>query len=300
MSGGYALGIDGGGTKTEAIIVDASARVIGSGIAGSSNTSFIPHREAVDAYVSAISAALRDASLEAGDIERAGCTFASAAPEAFGKLGIAAAPRIYSELSVAFERAVMERVVGVAVIAGTGSHAAGRTADGRTHSVGGWGAVIGDDGSAYDIGIRAIRRALMGADGRLPPTLLTQAVCDYFGVGSVRGVVGRLCGTKVQLSLVAGFAAKVSEIANAGDEAAAGIIEIAGQELGEMAAFVASKLFGTDDEFAVVLAGGVFNAGELVVDPIRGTIGPLFPAARVVVARMRPGEAVARLALRER
>lgn len=301
----YVMGIDGGGSKTEAVILDADGRAQGTGLAGGCNVNFCARRAAVNAYKRAIRAALKDAGLRPADIARAGCTFASAAPAAFEELGITAPWRAYGEAAVAFERAGIHQPIGVAVIAGTGSSVMGRgyptsEADsGSSFSLGGWGAVLGDDGGGYDIARRAIRRVLAAADGRLPPTSLTQAVEDYFGLSSAWQIIGRLAGTKVNQALVAGFTVRVGEEAARGDEAALSIVRDAGTELGKMAAYAAGRLFAAEDEFPFVLAGGVFNMGALITDALRAVVEPRFPRSRTVVADASPGEAVARLVLND-
>ncbi|MGB9619298.1 MAG: BadF/BadG/BcrA/BcrD ATPase family protein, partial [Armatimonadota bacterium] len=156
----------------------------------------------------------------------------------------------------------------------------------------------GDEGSGYDIGLRGIRRALLSKDGRRPPTALTGAACLYFDVPSIGYVVGKLSRPRIQQPLIAGFAAMVSEAANAGDEAAIEIIIDAGKALGELAAFVAGRVFEREDTFPVVLAGGVFNAGDLLIDPLKAVMAPQFPKAEFTIAKMSPGEAVARLVRR--
>ena len=295
----YTLGIDGGGTKTEAVIIDELEQVAGVGLGGGSNCSFITHRAAVDSFVSAIRAALSSANLEPSDITCGGCTFGGAAKAAFEEVGIAVEPMPIAEHRVALERACITATSGVVLVAGTGSSCLAFSGeDKRTHS-GGWGALLGDEGSAYDIGLRGIKRAMYAADGRLPATALTDAVCEYFQVDRVLGVVKELLGERIQQAKVAGFAVKVCETARAGDEAALQIIEEAGETLGELIAHTARRVLSEEDEFPIVLAGGVFNAGDLIIGPIRCVVAPQFPRARVLVARMSPGEAAARLARRE-
>lgn len=310
----YVMGIEGGGSKTEAAIMDSEGRVLGKGLAGGCNVNFCTRRAAVNAYKRAVRQALKAAGLKPEDIAYAGCTFAMAAPAAFAELGITADWSNYGESAVAFERAGIRPGIGVVVIAGTGSTAiahgkpdqqeaaaASGARENRKESfgIGGWGAVLGDDGGGYDIARRAIRRALSAEDGRTPPTSLTDAVKGYFEVDQAHRVIGRLLGTRVNQSLVAGFAVKVGEEAARGDEAALRIVREAGTELGEMAAYAAGRVFGPDDEFPFVLAGGVFNMGSIVVDPFRLVVEPRFPRSWAVVATASPGEAVARLVLRD-
>jgi len=295
----YILGIDGGGTKTEAVILDIEGKVAGTGTAGGSNTNFISRREAAEAFKQAISGAFEAASVTAKDIGCAGCTFWTVANEVFDELRIPVQPKSFSEHAVAFERAGIEELRGIAIIAGTGSSCGGFSDGGQRFTVGGWGPLLGDEGSAYDIGLRGIKRALWSAEGRLPDTLLVDAVRSYFGIEHAKGAIGKLCDTKINQSLVAGFAMEVSKAAGMGDEAAIQIIEEAGEMLGEMAAFVARQIFTENDGFPVVLAGGVFNMGRLVLDPIRAVILPQFPKAKALIAKMKPGEAVARLAYKK-
>lgn len=291
----YILGVDGGGSKTEAVIIDRNGVMLGHGLAGGSNTNFIPWREAVASFRYAIQQALHNAQLEPRQICAAGCTFGSAAPNAFAELGIGVKPVGIAEHQVAFERAGLDRVYGVALVAGTGSSCFGFGESGKQFHAGGLGPLLGDEGSGYDIGLRGLRRALLAEKGRRPPTMLSQAVCEYFGVHTASMLVAKLAGPCIRQPLVAGFARKVAECARQGDEAALEIMQYAGRTLGELAIFVASHVFSREDEFPVALAGGVFGAGELVIDPLRSVILEQFPEARLIVARMSPGEAVARL-----
>lgn len=295
----YTLGIDGGGSKTDAVVLDEHGSVVGAGVGGGCNVNFTPRRSAAAAYRRAIRAALKEASITTADVMRAGCTFGAVAKEVFEELGISAEARHFGEYTVAFERAGISELRGVALTAGTGSSCAALDAGQRTIGFGGWGPLLGDDGSAYDIGLQGIKRALLAAEGRATDTLLEGAVREYFGVENTKIAIGKLCNTGISQPQVAGFAPFVSRAAYDGDPAANEIVESAGEVLGELAAFTARQFFREADSFPFVLAGGVFNIGKLVIDPIRCVLRPQFPNARIVVAEMRPGEAVARLATRE-
>lgn len=296
---GFTLGIDGGGSKTDAVILDRDSNVVGAGIAGGCNANFTPRRSAAAAYRRAIRAALKEADLSPADISRAGCTFGAVATGVFEELGIPAEARHVGESNVAFERAGILELRGVALTAGTGSSCVALDVGQRVIGFGGWGPLLGDDGSAYDIGLQGIKRAMLASEGRAPDTLLEEAVRGYFGVEWTKSAIHKLFKPGINQPLVAGFAPCVSRAAYDGDQAAAGIVESAGEVLGELAAFTARQFFSEADSFPFVLAGGVFNIGKLVIDPIRSVLRPQFPNARIVVAQMRPGEAVARLAARE-
>ncbi len=299
MKQGYTLGIDGGGTKTDAVILDEHGNVVGTGIGGGSNANFTPRRSAAAAFRRAITGALKEAGISADQITAAACTFGSVAREVFDQLGITAEPHQLSECRVAFERAGIDELRGVAVVAGTGSSCVGIQPDGTITAAGGWGPIFGDEGSAYDIGLRGIKQSILAQEGRAPDTLLVQEMRDYFGQDKPRKAVRKLFDVKVNQPEIAGFAVRVSSAANAGDKTSLEIIESAGECLGELAAFIARKLFSEQDSFPFVLAGGVFNIGKLVIDPIKAVLRPQFPKSNLVIAKMRPGEAIARLAARE-
>lgn len=294
----YTLGIDGGGSKTAAAIIDDCENVMGKGLGGATNTNFMGREEAVDSFKTAIGGALESAGLRPSDIGCVGGTFAMVLDEALSAIGIQFRPIGVSEPQVVFERAGLADTRGVALVAGTGSSCFGRDGHGGHFHAGGWGAILGDEGSAYDIGLRGIRRALIEMDGRVPETLLSEYARSYFETEKVCDVL-RACGIRVNQRLVAGFAARVSEAAHRGDETAIAILEEAAENLGELATFVARRLFEERDAFPVVLGGGVFRAGEIVVGVIRAMFAPQFPNARVVVADGDPGEAVARITRRE-
>lgn len=294
----YYLGIDGGGSKTEAVIIDDNERVLGIGLSAGSNTTFTARQVGVASFTAAIAQALEESRLSPSDITAAAGTFSNVAPDAFEALGIGVEPRGVSEALVAFERAGVRDLVGVALIAGTGSSCTGRNSRNEAAHGGGWGAVLGDDGSAFYIGRCATRRVMFACEDRMPPTLLTHKALEYFQIANPRELIGKFGGSCVNQTLVAGFAAKVSEAAGEGDEAAVQILNDAGRELAELSLHVASEIFEAGDDFPVVLAGGVFKAGEIIVGRIRETFAQKFPNSRILVAEMRPGEAVARLVRR--
>ncbi len=294
----YTLGIDGGGSKTDAVILDGNGVVVGTGIAGGCNANFTPRRTSAAAYRRAIKAALKEAGIAPGDITRAACTFGAVAEQVFRELGIAAPIRGIGEHQVVFERAGITEPRGVALTAGTGSSCVGVDHGERVTVAGGWGPVFGDEGSGYDIGLQGIKRAILASEGRAPATALQAAVLTYFAADNIRSATTNLFSRGISQPLIAGFSREVSRIAYEGDQTAIEILESAGETLGELAAFVARRLFTEEDSFPFVLAGGVFNIGKLVMDPIHCVLGPQFPKCRIVIGEMRAGEATARLAMK--
>jgi N-acetylglucosamine kinase-like BadF-type ATPase len=174
---------------------------------------------------------------------------------------------------------------GVVVIAGTGSVAYGRLETGQEMFRGGWGYIMGDEGSAYDIGRNALRAACQASDGRLgtffiPPseslpyflpstTQLVKDIPAHFGMKTLRDLHQAIYSSKISRPQIAGLAAVVTAAAQQGDEIARGILATAGQDLARAALAVIDGLGRMIKGIDVYTTGGVFRAGPFVLDPFR-------------------------------
>lgn len=289
------LGIDGGGTKTAAVLIDENGRPVAEGMGGPSNAFHSSPeivmdsmRQAVDTVLEGVGSPVTRAACVGGHkewVQEYMQTWAEAVPIEW-----------VSERSAGFAAAGLEEDVGVVIIAGTGSSFQGRTADGDHLAAGGWGSLLGDEGSAYDIALQGIKRALRVFDGRLDYSALADRLIKYFGSKEEHTFVPFKPIAFESRVKLAGFAVEVAGAAAEDDAAACAILHAAGESLGADALFVASKLFKTDDEFPVVLSGGVFNAGELVITPIREAFAARFPNAVVMRTQVSPATGAARIA----
>jgi N-acetylglucosamine kinase-like BadF-type ATPase len=160
----------------------------------------------------------------------------------------------------------------------------------------GWGALLGDEGSAYDVGLRAIRAAVRAWDGRDRETALVEAVQRYFGVHDLRELVPLFYERGVPRHVVAGFAMHVVDTARTGDMRAKFILRQAGEELARDALACAAKLFERDDIFTVAMTGGMFKS-RIFRRAFERAFELLFPYAEFREPVMPPAEAVARAAL---
>ena len=161
---------------------------------------------------------------------------------------------------------------GVVLIAGGGAIGYGVTADGREALAGGFGYLLGDEGSAFDIGRRAIAAACRAEDRRDGPTILARAVREHFGVGATRELprlVYRAGFPRERISLLA---PAVADAARVGDAAARHVMATAGEELARTGIGVIRQLFEEGDGVAVYLTGGVFGAGNVLLDPFRAAL----------------------------
>jgi N-acetylglucosamine kinase-like BadF-type ATPase len=177
---------------------------------------------------------------------------------------------------------------GVVVIAGGGWIAYGVDAEGREAIAGGLGYLMGDEGSAWYIGLRAIQAAAKAHDRRGAPTALLPKVLERYGLGSIREVSHILYATDFKRDRVSAFAPEVVRLAREGDATAAAIVNDAGRMLGKTALGVLRQLFQEAEFVAIYPTGGVFRAGDLILDPFRSAIGAARPAAQITMPRFSP------------
>lgn len=296
------LGVDGGGTKTRAVVVDASGEVAGEGIAGPSNPLRVgvgPAAAAVrDAVERACSAArVRRADVLAAQVGLAGVRrhdLRDRMREALTSLGIDPL-EVVTDAEIALFGATLGKP-GLVIIAGTGSVCCGADARGRTHFAGGWGPLAGDEGSGSWIARRGIQAVSKSADGRGPDTSLSEAACSYFNVTQPDDLGLALYSPTMTNQIIAGFARHCIEAAEGGDRVALSILDEAGRELGAAAAAVVRRLRMGAERFHVGYVGGVFAAGELILAPLREVVARAAAGAHVGPPQLMPAEAAARMA----
>jgi N-acetylglucosamine kinase-like BadF-type ATPase len=251
--------VDGGGSKTRAVVVDQEGRELGRATAGSSNYTAVGVEQAAAAVTDAVAEAVRSAggqvpvrALWAGlsGIDRPG------AREQLMPLiqSLAREIRLTNDAELLF--GALPGGVGVVLIAGTGSIALGRDSNGTSARAGGWGHLMGDEGSGYDIGRRGLNAAARAADGRGPATALLAAFLRHFAVDRPLDMIAPIYRS-TEKAAIASLASIVFECAQAGDHVAAGIIADAARELAH-AALAAGVQLGLDNELMpLALAGGL-------------------------------------------
>jgi glucosamine kinase len=288
VSAGWVVGVDGGGTHTTVVLADARGREIlrSDGPPGIVDPRS-PRRaaEVVAALVRESAAAagmdLPAAALCAG---LAGVEYPAerrAVADALREAGLARAVEVVTDGRIALEGA-LGAGAGILLIAGTGSVAYGRAEDGRTARCGGWGMVLGDEGSGYGIGRDALRAALQAADGRGPSTRLLEALLEGLRLPSAAGVppwVGR-----AEKRDVAGLVPVVVRVAGEGDHVAAAVLRNAAHALADHAAALAARLAPWATPIPIVLHGGVFRQREIERE-VRHVLQTLDPPFEVRMPR---------------
>lgn len=284
----YFLGIDGGGTKTHAVITDASFRVIGEGFSGAGNPLRAGLEEAVAHVEQAIAEACVHAGIELADIDSACAAIAGinhpihyytmkdALNEALHIGGL----ELVTDARAALEGA-LDGKPGVVVIAGTGSIAIGINESGEQARAGGFGPTLSDEGSGYYIAQQALKAVVSSFDGRSPQTLLAQRICGKLGVASPADLPGVIYNSDSEPVEIAPLAELVDEAAREGDEIAREILAAAGRELGRLAQSVIDKLNLNHSAFRVACVGSVFRSGEVLLGPFRDAVHSVAPLANV-------------------
>ncbi|MEP6570565.1 MAG: BadF/BadG/BcrA/BcrD ATPase family protein [Acidobacteriota bacterium] len=297
------VGVDGGGTKTRAVILGADFSTLGEGFAGASN----PLRVGIAGAATAIREAV-DRACEAAQLRRTDLIVA--------EIGLAGARRI--ELNARMREALLglgigEVVVvgdadialygatagepGLILIAGTGSICCGINARRKTFCAGGWGPIAGDEGAGAWIARRAMRAIAHAVDGRGPATSLTSAACTYFHVTDPNDLSTAIYAPTMTNERLAGFARNVIEAAQAKDRVAREILREGGRELGLAAVAVIRSLKLERETFQIAYVGGVFEgAGELVLSSLREVVCAVAPKAYLAPPKFSPAVAAARMA----
>lgn len=257
------LGIDAGGTKTVALLATLDGALIGRGAAGPANYQQVG-LEAAGAQL--------DASIAAA-FEASGRPFRVPAGVCLGLAGVGrpedreavtdwAAARLPGAALLVVTDAALVLAAGtpagwgVALICGTGSIAIAAHPDGRTARVGGWGPLLGDEGSGYAVGQAALRAVMRGHDGRGPATALTDAILAHWQLPSPAALVGRVYRAGLTHAEVARLAELTDRAAADGDRVALEIMADAGAELAAMVAAAARGL-GLAAPVPAALAGGL-------------------------------------------
>ncbi|WP_376795251.1 BadF/BadG/BcrA/BcrD ATPase family protein [Thermogemmatispora sp.] len=255
----FYLGVDGGGSKTLAIVVDRYGHERGRALAGSANYASVGQEEAVRQVRLAAERALQAAGARsqprAAWIGLAGLDRPADHAVLFPPLATLA-DQVYLTNDAELPLAALEQAIGLVLIAGTGSIALGRDARGRLRRAGGWGYLLGDEGSGYDIGRQALQAATRAADGRGPHTSLLPRILAHWGLERPEDLIG-LVYHGLETAAIARLATCVFAAAREGDLVARRIVGHAATELALAALVVSDHLEFPENVLPVALAGSL-------------------------------------------
>ena len=299
----HVLGIDAGGTKTVCFLADERATILSEGRGPGANL----HAAGELAVEKVLHEVMEEAIGDRTVTPAAVC------------LGIAGVDREDEEKTV---RAIMRRIgyksrilvvndalialvagardaPGIVIIAGTGSIVYGRNANGEAARAGGWGHIIGDEGSGYWIGREALAAVMRAADGRGPATGLSVEVRSHFGVSDESRLPRIVYDRELPRMNVAALGPIVQRAAEQGDAVATRILERAAEELAQAALSVVTQLEMRGDAFTFYLAGGVFRVVPWVANEMRRRLVEVAPRSQVQSLEDEPAVGAVWLALAE-
>lgn len=299
----FVLGIDAGGTKTVCLLADDRGSVIAEARGEGANLQAVGELQVEKVLHQVMEEAIGDRVLVPAAIclGIAGVDRPddSAVVRAIMKrIGYKARVLVVNDALVALE-AGAPRQPGVVVISGTGSICYGRNAAGEAARSGGWGYVLGDEGSGYWIGRAALRAVLRQADKRGPSTALTAMLLEHFGVKQPQGLIHEVYHTNLKPAAIGALARSVQAAFAAGDEAAIGILRAAANELESSALSVARRLGMVGQPFTFILAGGIFRAVPWLHGELQRRLPVAAPRSDVRLLDVEPAEGAVALALEE-
>ncbi|MDF5707411.1 MAG: N-acetylglucosamine kinase [Nostoc sp. S4] len=312
----YVLGIDGGGSKTVCVLMDDSRQVLGRGEAGASNYQTIGIEATLKSIQSAIFNAVNQVALIQNTITIKAICLGLAG---VGRLSdIEVVKNLIQELQnsklpitwvlkpiniVICNDALIALVggighdVGIVVAVGTGSIVFGQNHQGSTKRVGGWGYILGDEGSAYKIAVAGMNAALKSYDGREILTSLVEAFKQHLGLKNIEDLIEVIYRRKWGVKQIAALAPIVDLAAASGDIVANSIIDDAVKELVKATSTVIDAIFTTDSVLEVVTTGSVWRGKCKIHERFAASLVKKFPEVKIIFPRYEPAYGAGLLAL---
>ena len=288
----YIIGIDGGGTKTVGILTTETGQHLAQVQSGPANYHVVGETQ-TQAVLEAVVGKL---------CEKAGVSRTSSIRFCLGMAGLGRVAdrkvigRICDELGIREDRILThdahialiggtERQEGVIVISGTGAIVYGIDADGREARASGWGYLLGDEGSGYDIAIRGLRAVARAADGRSHPTELTHRILNRLELNEPNALIRWVHAAS--RDAIARLAEIVFDTARTADRVAERIVDDAADELVCAAGSVIGQLEFIEP-FDVVLSGGNLIHQPVFADRLRYRFTEIQPEASVLLPKHEP------------
>lgn len=283
----YFLGIDVGSSKTHALIADETGRCIGFGTAGGGNHQGMGYERLAEVLQKSFAGACEMSGVDRSSIAGAGFgvagfDFPSEREDhlqAIGTLGLSCPLEVVNDGANGLI-AGTSHGIGVNVTAGSGINGRARGKNGQEGRVVGNGADFGEYGGAVEIVLRAKQYVNYAWIKRISPTKLTQIFLEATGAKDELDLMEGLSNDTYHLFPY--LALQIVEAARQGDATAQEVIRWSGEELGWIAISLARQIEMENDEVEVVLSGSVFNAGDIIIEPMREIIKIHLPKAKMI------------------
>jgi N-acetylglucosamine kinase-like BadF-type ATPase len=273
----YVLGIDGGGTKTVGVIADEFGNIIAQQTVGATNHNGVDRKQ-VEIELLTLFTSLKAQNEDA--FANLSVVFAGMSgvdrPDARILMEEMISAHVPNDTKVVVDNDGVNALYsgtfggpGIVQIAGTGSITFGINANGDRGRAGGWGYLIDDEGSGYDLGREALQAIFKAFDGRGKKTLLTDIILSYFNVSQPPELIQTIYQVGKSREVISPLSRCVAEAANQNDEVAKEIFHRAGVKIGHSISSLVHQLFHVDETVPVVLIGGVFNSSDLLIPEIK-------------------------------
>ncbi len=283
----FFLGIDVGSSKTHALIVDETGACIGFGKAWGGNHQVVGYDGLEDVLKESFAQASEMAGVSANQIAGAGFGIAGydfpldhdAHLQAIAALGLTCPLEVVNDgVNGLFAGAT--RGIGVNITAGSSNNCRGRGRDGREGRIVGNGPTFGEYGGGIEIAYKALHMVNYAWIQRIPPTALTKILLNATGAKNEMDLMEGLSND--QYHLFPFIAIQVIQAARNGDAAAREVIQWAGEELGWLAVAVARQIGMENDDVEIVQSGSVFDAGDIITNPMRDIVLKHCPKAKII------------------
>jgi N-acetylglucosamine kinase-like BadF-type ATPase len=299
-------GVDGGATKTVAVVGRLDGTLLASARGPSSNYHNVGVGKAAKSIRTSVLSACKHAYASTSTLETVVMGLAAMdCPRDFR-----AGKRVAELTDLGNRRIVVHDSViaiyastlgrpGIVVNAGTGSFAAGIGTNGRTIRAGGWGNIINDEGSAYDIGRLGIRAALHALDGTERKTAIARLLVRKFKLHALEDIVHEVYNKPMTVEEVSSISKLVAQAAVNGDQPARSIFAHEGRALANIVSAIAHRLDLTESKPDIYCTGGVFKAGAVLLNPFKRELRKNIPRFVLRHPRFEPVIGAFILALQE-
>ncbi|MFO7928323.1 MAG: BadF/BadG/BcrA/BcrD ATPase family protein [Candidatus Humimicrobiaceae bacterium] len=303
------LGVDGGGTKTFVQIADFGGKILAESQSGSGNYKSV----GTDISIRNIESAVADAICKAGFTDN--IKFGGAC---FGLSGLDSPSdeRIYKDLinKSYFSKYLTSNIIicndskiglyaglrsqnGIMIICGTGSNCYGINEEGKEAKANGWDYILGDEGSGFSIGVKALRAVMRFSDGRGKKTLLLKNILNELNFNEINSLVKWVYNRPFTTGKIAGLAKVVCKTAALGDEVSINILSEEANEAFISICTVAEKLGLEKKEFDLVFVGSVFKCKKYFKKVLEEKLWNEFPDINLIPLTEKPVTGAVKLAL---
>jgi N-acetylglucosamine kinase-like BadF-type ATPase len=283
----YCIGVDGGGTKTLTYLGDMKGNILDSCVFGPSNYYSSGLENTKDVFADIVSYYCRKHGFEANDLVFISLGLAGVDREMdkqvimdiFVELNISCDILVYNDARTALVGA-LGKDEGIIIVSGTGSIATG-IRNNRLVRAGGWGHILADEGSGYDIGMKTLITIMKSYDGRLAPTIMTKKAIDFLELDGVEDIIGFVHDPNTDKKRIAEVSMVAVQAAKEKDALALAILDQAVEALLQLAHAVIRKLYSEDESAELTYIGGIITNVDHIRDSFIREIGKKYSNLKI-------------------